>query len=212
MLFPFCVFLSGTAYADNCNDGVGGLSDKELAQILPHLDIGKDRELVGFNCRDPRKSERIIVATHIGSNLGDLFLVTFAKNKAKARALERGHFDIIDILKDQGGNAYALVKGNYLHQGPTQTWHLLADFRTGKTIWLADASEDPVTGWCGEASEENEPAAYDTASEMALELETRPDGLKTLRYTITTKDCRTKKITEKTLRYIPGKDGFFPEK
>lgn len=209
------VMLGGLACADNCNDGLGGLSDEEVRQILPQLDSDGDRDLVAFNCRDPRLSRRILLATHVGSNLGDVFLVTFAKDRAKARSIAPGHFDIVELLRDLSGNAYILVRGTYMHQGPMQTWHLLVAFRSGKTQRLAGASEDPVTGWCGnegaDPGEEQGPAA-ETASELNFDLEKRPDGLTNIRYKIQTKNCRTKKMTEKTLHYLPGKNGFFLEK
>ncbi len=211
------VMLGGLARADSCSDGLGGLSEEEVGQILPQLDIDGDRDLVAFNCRDPRQSSRIILATHVGSNFGGLFRVTFAAGKAEVLAVETGQFDLLQLLKDRSGDAFLLVQRHYMHRDyPMTQWDMLVDFRTGKAQPLAEASEDGTSGWCGNETtaqgEEEEPAAYDTASEMTRQLEARPDGLKNIRYTIQTKDCRSKKMTTQTLHYLPGKSGFSLEK
>ncbi|MDE2181906.1 MAG: hypothetical protein KGJ78_02670 [Alphaproteobacteria bacterium] len=207
---PFCllsIMLAGSVHgAENtCHKGVSGMSTKEIADILPRLEIDDGRtDLVGFNCRDPNNSRHIILATQFGSNLGDLYVVTIANGVLKAKVAERGQFRHLEILKDNGGAAFLLVSGHYLHQGPMFEWHELVNFKTGETEKLAEAFEDAIDGWCGPGEGYTET----TASEMDSHIESRSDGLKNIVYKIQSMNCETKNTTAKALRYIPGKNGF----
>lgn len=189
---------------DICNYGTEGLNKEEEKIILSLLRIEGRSDLVSLNCRGLDEPNHLVVVTRIGSNLGDVYSIRL--DERKYDEIAHGQFELQEVVHDESGAPFLLLRGVYMRQSPMYTSYFLLNFRTGGIGKIVEVYEDAVSGGCGPGE-----MRYDepTASKINyFRLESRPDGLEELVFDISITDCATNKTKAKTVHFTPTRNGF----